>query len=221
MNNKQISRFHFITYNNDPESIKSQVESYCAGGGNWVQMRLKNTPDEEIKRIAQSCMNICFEYNATFIINDHVHIAAAINADGVHLGKSDMSPLEAREILGDHKIIGATANTLEDIINLSQQKVDYIGLGPFKFTTTKDNLSPVIGLEGYKQITSTCKKQNIDLPIIGIGGIQEQDILSLFDTGLYGIAVSSALAKAENTGMETIKYLTAIGKAQSKSYLKK
>ncbi len=219
--NKQISRLHFITYKNDSECIKSQVQSYCAGGGNWVQLRLKNTPDDEIKKIAQSCMNICFEYNATFIINDHVHIAAALYADGVHLGKSDMSPLEAREILGDDKIIGATANTLEDVIRLSKEKVDYIGLGPYRFTTTKDNLSPVIGLDGYKKIINTCKQENINLPIIGIGGIQEEDILSLFDTGLYGIAVSSALANAENTGMETIKYLTAIGKAQSRIYLKK
>ena len=93
---------------------------------------------------------ICRKYNATLILNDHVHLVKEIGANGVHLGKSDMSPVKARELLGSNYIIGGTANNMEDIRQLHKSGVDYIGLGPFRFTRTKKNLAPILGIEGYK-----------------------------------------------------------------------
>jgi len=218
---KHIGRLQFITLQNANTPIEQQVMQFCAGGGNWVQLRLKNMSKEEMLPIAQKCMMICLEHNATFIVNDHVDIALAVDADGVHLGKGDSSVQEARELLGPTKIIGGTANTFEDIKKLSQDGADYIGLGPFRFTSTKEKLSPVIGLDGYQQIFAQCKDQGISTPIVTIGGILPEDIHDLFDTGAYGIALSSHIANSSNIGLETINLLTEIGIAQSNNFLKK
>jgi thiamine-phosphate pyrophosphorylase len=127
------------------------------------------------------------------IINDNVTIAKEIGADGVHLGKNDMHPTEAREILGGEAIIGGTANTIEDVVQLSGSGVNYIGLGPYRFTTTKDKLSPILGLEGYMKIMREVQMMSIDIPIIAIGGIVPGDVAALMETGIYGVAVSSAI----------------------------
>jgi thiamine-phosphate pyrophosphorylase len=217
---KSIGRLHFITYQEVDKSPSKQALDYCAGGGNWVQLRIKNEPKDKIIAEAKKCLSVCMQYGASLIINDYVDIAASIDADGVHLGKNDANIAEAREILGAQKIIGATANTFEDIKILAEKGVDYIGLGPFKFTNTKKNLSPVLGLDGYTNILNKCKEQNINIPIIAIGGIIPADISSLFETGIYGLALSSYLAKHENTGLETLQLLADIGKYQSKQFSK-
>ncbi len=219
--NKYISRLHFVTFQSQENDIINQVMEYCAGGGDWVQLRLKNMDKNNIKSIAKTCQSICMEYNATFIINDYVDIAYEIGADGVHLGLNDQSVSEAKEILGSDKIIGATANTFEHINQHHLNGADYIGLGPFKFTETKENLSPVLGTEGYKSIIDNCLKEDIKLPIIAIGGITPIDINPILETGIYGIALSSYIAKHENTGLATIDLLQEIGKTQSKLFGKK
>ncbi|MDR2692557.1 MAG: thiamine phosphate synthase, partial [Dysgonamonadaceae bacterium] len=137
-------------------------------------------------------------YGADLYINDHVEICRRIGATGVHLGKSDMPPGEARKILGKNFIIGGTANTFEDILRLNAEGVDYIGLGPFRFTATKKNLSPVLGLPGYKQIMEQCAVRGINLPVFAIGGITAGDIPALLNSGITGIAMSSAILQAEN-----------------------
>ncbi len=219
--NKYISRLHFVTYQDSKNDIIKQVSEYCAGGGDWVQLRIKNMDKSEIISIAQTCQSICIQYNTTFIINDYVEIAYKIGVDGVHLGLNDYSISKARQILGDDKIIGATANTLDHIKKHISDGADYIGLGPLRYTATKKNLSPTLGIAGYKTITDYCKKENLNLPIIAIGGITPKDIKPIFETGIYGIALSSYLAKHENTGMATIDLLQEIGKAQSKLFGKK
>lgn len=218
--NKEISRLHFITYQEIELSASEQVLEYCAGGGNWVQLRIKDKPESYILEQAKKCKSICQSYNATFIINDHVLLAAQIDADGVHIGKNDISIEKAREILGDDKLIGATANTLEDIDSLTSQGADYIGLGPYKFTSTKKNLSPVLGIDGYTEILKLCNKKNINIPIIAIGGITPMDFPALFKTNIHGIALSSYLAKNENIGLATLNTLTELGKSHSKHYIK-
>lgn len=171
----------------------------CAGGVDWIQLRLKNVDYDQYKQVALQVQQVCRKYNATFIINDNVALAKDINADGVHIGKDDMHPAEARKLLGDDIIIGCTANTAEDIIRLSDLGIEYIGLGPFRFTTTKEKLSPVLGLDGYNGIFEYLVERNLDYPpIVGIGGVTEDDVPSLLATGLHGIAVSGAIAKARD-----------------------
>ncbi|MES2732201.1 MAG: thiamine phosphate synthase [Bacteroidota bacterium] len=187
-----ISKLHYITTN--PE----QAEQACKGGANWVQLRIKNKPYEEWKSMALATQKVCKQYGAKLIINDNVMLAKEIKADGIHLGKEDMSPVEARALVGKNTIIGGTANTSADIQRLSEAKVDYIGLGPFRFTATKDNLSPILGLEGYQNIIRYCRITGISLPIIAIGGITLSDVAALLNTGIHGVAISSAITQAED-----------------------
>ena len=187
-----MNRLQFITTN------AAEAEKACKGGVRWVQLRVKNKPVVEWQAIAFETKKVCKQYGATFIVNDNVEIVKSVGADGVHLGKEDMRPDEARKILGSNFIIGGTANTIEDIRRLNEMKVDYIGLGPFRFTSTKANLSPVLGTNGYTEIMRQCAIENIIIPVFAIGGIQLGDIEVLMQTGVYGIAVSSAIAGAED-----------------------
>lgn len=165
-------------------------------GLDWIQLRLKDTPYADWKKAALATQAVCRDYNATLIINDNPHLAQDIGADGVHLGKQDMPPAEARALLGPEFIIGGTANTFADIERLAAAGVDYIGLGPFRFTTTKQNLSPVLGLAGYADLLAQCRAAAITIPLIGIGGITLPDVAPLLGLGLHGVAVASAITKA-------------------------
>lgn len=188
----------FITHYTDQYTYLDSVRIALEGGCRWIQLRMKDTPTEDILPIAKETLTLCRQYEATFIIDDHVELAKQIKADGVHLGKLDMPITEARSILGKNFIIGGTANTLEDIRMHYEAGADYIGCGPFRFTTTKKNLSPVLGLEGYREIVRKMKMEGIDLPIVAIGGIEKEDIPSLMGTGITGIALSGSILRAEH-----------------------
>lgn len=212
----RISKLHFITqYLNEHDHAYLANEA-CKGGADWVQLRIKNVSPDEWNNEALKVQGICKKYNAKFIVNDNVDLAKEIKADGVHLGKEDMDPLTARIILGEDFIIGGTANSLEDILELNDAKVDYIGLGPYRFTTTKENLSPVIGLEGYKNLISECKARNIKVPIIAIGGIKPDDIVELMKTGIYGIAISSFINKSKDKAGAARKIIATLNTARIK-----
>jgi thiamine-phosphate pyrophosphorylase len=191
-------KIQFITDPRNHISMTEQVEQVCAAGLDWVQYRNKEKDYDAKVEEGRELAKICHKYNTKLIINDHPELARDINADGVHLGLQDMTPQEARAILGDNKIIGGTCNTMEHIRLRHEQGVDYIGLGPFRFTTTKKNLSPILGIEGYQKIFEICKKERINIPTVAIGGIQHADIPELLSTGLHGIAISSLILNAES-----------------------
>lgn len=188
-----IERLHFITQQNDRFTHLSGMEAALDAGVRWVQLRIKDQPASEIEKQAVEARLLCDRYQAKLIINDHVGIAKAVNADGVHLGKDDMPVETARMMLGEGKIIGATANTIEDIMAHAGTSADYIGLGPFRFTTTKKKLSPILGIEGFQSTLCQCDDHHIALPIIAIGGIDIMDIPALLRAGVYGIAASSLI----------------------------
>jgi thiamine-phosphate pyrophosphorylase len=194
---KKIGRLHCLTQDMPGLTHEEQALQLCMGGARWIQLRVKKRPHDEWLQIARSVTEICHRYDAVCIINDNVAIAKEVGADGVHLGKTDMSPLDAWADLGEGFIIGSTANTLEDIIRLKNLPVDYIGLGPFRYTETKKNLSPVLGLEAIKMIV---KNAEAGIPIIAIGGIRTSDIAEVMATGVHGIAVSGALHLSGNIG---------------------
>src|ERR1035437_658940 len=202
--NKYISHFQYITQDIEGVSHQELAMNACIAGVDWVQLRIKNKTYNEWLDIALKTEMICRKYHAKFIVNDNVGIAKAVKADGVHLGKTDMDPREARQLLGSNAIIGGTANTFEDIIQLIDAGVDYVGLGPFRFTETKENLSPVLGIAGYEQIVAQCRKSGITIPIIAIGGIKVEDVKPLMEIGIYGIAVSSTINKSNNIS-ETVR----------------
>ena len=188
----------FITHYTEKYSYLDSVRIALEGGCRWIQLRMKEASPEEILPIAEKALAMCREYQATFIIDDHVELAKQIKADGIHLGKLDMPIAEARRILGKDFIIGGTANTFEDVLAHHQAGADYIGCGPFRFTTTKKNLSPVLGLEGYRRIILQMNEAGIHLPIVAIGGITKEDIPPLMETGITGIALSGSILRAEH-----------------------
>ena len=188
----------FITHFTEQYSYLDSVRIALEGGCRWVQLRMKDADEAHLYPIALQAQQMCREYSATFIIDDHVEIVKKVKADGVHLGKLDMPITEARKILGDDYIIGGTANTFEDVKAHYEAGADYIGCGPFRYTTTKSNLSPILGLEGYRSIVCQMKEAGIHLPIVAIGGITKEDIPSLMETGITGIALSGSILRAEN-----------------------
>lgn len=193
----------FITNETSQTAIIAQVQAVLAGGCKWIQLRMKNASRDEIIETAKALKPICAEAEAILVIDDHVDIAKELELDGVHLGKYDMNVKEAREILGEKFIIGATANTLDDVMSFSPVDVDYIGLGPYKFTTTKANLSPIIELDSYANIVKVAANSKREIPIVAIGGIEHSDIERIMSTGVDGVAVSGALINADDTTAAT------------------
>ena len=194
-------KIQYISQGATPEDHLTNIEKVCEAGIRWVQLRIKDVDYETYLQMAKECKKVCEAYSAVFIVNDNVSIAKESGAHGVHLGLSDMNPKDARSILGDHSIIGGTANTLQDCLIQAENKVDYIGLGPFKYTSTKKNLSPVLGLEGYRKIITELKATTCQIPVIAIGGIVESDIKDLMETYVSGVAVSGLLT--ENLNLKT------------------
>ncbi|MDE6032944.1 MAG: thiamine phosphate synthase [Muribaculaceae bacterium] len=183
----------FITHPSDKISIPEQVRLAIEGGCRWIQLRMKDATDAEVAAMAKEIIPLCRETGTILVIDDRVEVVMQTKVHGVHLGKNDMDPAKAREYLGPHAIIGCTANTAADILALAALDIDYIGLGPFRFTQTKQNLSPVIGLEGYREIINEVRAAGCQLPIVAIGGIEPADVPALLDTGVNGIAISGAI----------------------------
>lgn len=197
----------FITHHNEKYGYVDGARMALEGGCRWIQLRMKEATEDEILAAANELRSLCDKYEAILLLDDHVELVDKTGADGVHLGKNDMPVDEARKILGNHKIIGGTANTFEDVERLARQGANYIGCGPFRFTTTKKNLSPVLGLEGYRSIVERMKAAHIDLPIVAIGGILDTDIADIMATGVAGIAVSGGILNAENPVAEMQRFV--------------
>ncbi|MGQ1929251.1 thiamine phosphate synthase [Ornithobacterium rhinotracheale] len=186
-------KVYYISQGNTPNEHLENIKKMVDAGVDWVQLRIKEGDKKEILSVASKAQKYCEEHGVVFIVNDDIEIAHFTHANGVHLGKEDESPEIARELLGKDKIVGGTANTWEDCQKLIDMKVDYIGLGPYRFTTTKKKLSPILGLEGYKQIIQKMRENHINIPIISIGGIELKDVEELQKIGISGIALSGFL----------------------------
>ncbi len=202
-------RLQFITQDTTQVEITAGVEAFLAGGGRWVQLRMKEATDEAIVEAGRAILPLCKACGAVLIVNDRPELALEIGADGVHLGKNDSSPTEARKILGPDAIIGCTANTFADIEMLNGYPIDYIGLGPFRYTTTKKNLSPVLGIEGIRRILAQMREHGITLPATVIGGLAPADIPALKAVGATCFAISGAIANAPDPKRTTEEFLAA------------
>lgn len=200
----------FITHSNTRYDYVEGARLALEGGCRWIQLRMKDAQEVDFLLAAKQIGAMCKEYGATFILDDHVEWVRITGADGVHLGKNDMPVDEARNQLGANRIIGGTANTFEDVERLWRQGANYIGCGPYRFTTTKKNLSPVLGLDGYRHIISKMKAHDINIPVVAIGGILQPDIKDVMATGVSGIAVSGAILNAENPVEEMKRFIDSL-----------
>lgn len=191
-----MEKLQYISQGNTIQEQELHIRKALDNGIQWVQVRWKNAPENELINLCEISKKLCSEYQSVCIINDHAHLAKEIDADGVHVGLNDIAVEEARLILGENKIIGGTANTLSDVIQRINESCDYIGLGPLRFTATKEKLSPVLGYEGYQKIIDGLIEQSIDIPkIFAIGSVAFEDILPLQEIGIYGVAVSGLITK--------------------------
>jgi thiamine-phosphate pyrophosphorylase len=187
-----IPKLHYISQGQTHKEHLENIQKACTSGAELVQLRLKNVSENKVLKLAQQAREITSHFQTRLIINDYYKVAKEIKADGVHLGKTDTCPTIARKELYTWQIIGGTANTLQDCQALINKEVDYIGLGPFKFTETKANLSPILGLEGYAAIIDALQTET---PILGIGGVTLDDVTAILETGISGIAVSGEVTQ--------------------------
>jgi len=188
-----FSKLQYISQGSTSGDQLNNIKQALNAGCNWIQLRFKNGTADDITALAGDVKNICTAFTATFIINDHPHIAKAADADGVHLGLTDLSVSEAKKIIDPGKITGGTANTLEHVLQRVEEGCSYIGLGPLRFTTTKEKLSPVLGLKGYKEIMDELTARQIQIPVYAIGIVLE-DIEAIMQTGVYGVAMSGIIS---------------------------
>ena len=199
----------FISHYTDQYSYLDSIRLALEGGCRRVQLRMKDASIHDLLSIGKEVRRLCDSYQATFILDDHVELVREIGADGVHLGKKDMPVAEARKLLGNDCIIGGTANTFDDVKMHYEASANYIGCGPFRFTTTKQGLAPVLGLEGHRSIIAQMGAEGIHLPMVAIGGITAEDIPAIMQTGVSGIALSGTVLRAADPVAE-MKRLTEI-----------
>ncbi len=200
----------YITNGATPYEVEAEVQSALAGGCRWIQVRMKEADEATVIEAIGRVKPYCREAKAILLVDDRVGLVNKLGIDGVHLGQKDMAPSEARKIIGRQAIIGSTANNIEQVKALDFDNIDYVGVGPLRFTTTKSNLAPVLGLEGYREIMTWLRSADQSLPIVAIGGIMPEDVAALRQLGIYSVAVSGAIANAENPIKTTQAFVEAL-----------
>ena len=204
----------FITNTECKTPVADQVFAVIEGGCRWIQIRMKDASDEEIKKVVETVKPKCMETQSFLLINDRVELAKELNVGGVHLGKEDMQVSKARMILGPAAVIGVTANTIEDVLAVSALDIDYFGIGPFAQTETKKNLAPTLGLKGIREICYAMEEKEINIARVAVGGIKKEDVLQLLEAGVNGIAMSAAIAFADDIVKETKEFIDLLPKIE-------
>lgn len=199
-NKQRIAKVQYITQDSPHISHSDQALAMFDKGLEWVQLRMKDAEEKVIAKEAEKILKYAGQYQGLLILNDDVHLAKKIGVTAVHIGLNDMPADEARLLLGDEVIIGGTANTFEQIQQQVARGVDYIGVGPFRFTTTKKNLSPIVGAQGYATLLAQMVEAGIDLPLFAVGGIVINDVEALMEIGLKHFAISGDLLKSHLRG---------------------
>ncbi|HAX32901.1 thiamine phosphate synthase [Coprococcus sp. OM06-34AC] len=169
------------------ETLYDQVKKALDGGATFVQLREKNLDREVFLAEAKEIQKLCKEYGVPFVVNDEVSIAKDIDADGVHVGQSDMEAMDVRKILGPDKIIGVSAQTVEQAIIAEKHGADYLGVGAVFTTGSKDDADDV----SHETLKAICEA--VSIPVIAIGGITKDNVAELAGSGICGVAVISAI----------------------------
>jgi thiamine-phosphate pyrophosphorylase len=195
---KYIEKLHFITHDIERLSHVEQAQMACEAGAKWIQYRCLIKGDAELLMDIHQIAEICDDWGATLIVTDHIHLKGKADIQGFHIEDMDADFLQLREQLGEETTIGGSSNTIEGLIRLAKEGVDYAGFGPFKVTTTKPNNAPLLGLEGYSVAMKSLKELDVQLPVLAVGGVTLNDVEDLLQTGVFGIAVSAAINQADD-----------------------
>lgn len=195
-----------ITMDGIELSHADQATQLCEAGAKWIQLRMKSAPPQVVKRTVGKILPVCRDHGVLLIINDHFQVALETGAGGAHLGKTDFPWAEARSIAGPEMVIGGTVNSLEDArAALASRSLDYVGVGPFRQTNTKENLAPVLEETDLEEIVEFLG----DLPKVVIGGVTPGDLPVIAHLGADGVAVSSGLLNGRTLAANLKAYLTA------------
>ncbi len=195
---KYIEKLHFITHDLENLSHVEQARIACEAGAKWVQYRCLTKNNEELLDDITKIADICDDWGATLIVTDHVHLHGKADIQGFHIEDMSADFQSIRAALGEAATIGGSSNTIEGLLRLAKEGVDYAGFGPFAHTDTKPNNSPHLGLQGYKDAMLELNELEINLPILAVGGVKINDVDALMQTGIFGIAASSAINQAED-----------------------
>lgn len=194
----QLPKIMFITPNKTKEEIIKECNIVLQEGIKFIQLRMKKTSNDEILEVAKQIRPVCDKYCAILTVDDKIELLKSNLFDGVHLGKNDMPIKQAKQITQNKYLLGATCNTIQDVQKAIENGADYLGIGPYKYTTTKQNLAPILGLEGYQDIIKNMRDKNLNIPFYAIGGITLEDLQPLKEIGIFGIALSGAISTATN-----------------------
>ena len=191
-------------------TLMEQVKQALDGGITFLQLREKELSEEEFIEEAREMKKLAGEYQIPFVINDNIKVALEVDADGVHIGQDDMSVEEARELLGEDKIIGVSAHNVKEAVKAQEGGADYLGVGAVCTTSTKKDAN-VVSKEEIKKI-----KETVNIPIVAIGGIKKDNIDTLTGTKVDGVAVVSAIFAAKDITKETKELLKTVKEMKQK-----
>lgn len=189
----------FISSNGDKKTLKEELIPLLDAGLKWYQLRLKDKSDNDILDCVNELYTLCRRYNCLFTLNDYTTLAIKMNIDGVHIGKSDENPLTVKKQLDGKQHFGITCNSYNDIVRAKKYNASYVGLGPYQFTFTKKNLSPILGLDGYKEILENLQTEKLQIPIVAIGGLNLEAVEKLHEIGINHFAFSSYFIGSKGT----------------------
>ncbi|MES2417795.1 MAG: thiamine phosphate synthase [Bacteroidota bacterium] len=195
---KYIEKLHFITHDIQQHSHVNQAQLACEAGAKWIQYRCLSKNDADLLADINAIAEICDDWGATLIVTNHIRLKGKADIQGFHIEDMEADFIALRQQIGEEYTLGGSANTLENLIRLANEGVDYAGFGPFRTTSTKPNDLPLLGLTGYEQALKALKVAQIDLPILAVGGVTLNEVQGLLKTGVFGIAVSSAINQADD-----------------------
>lgn len=193
---KFIEKLQFITHDLAEISHVEQARIVCEAGGKWIQYRCLTKDDDALLEDINHIAAICDDWGATLIVTDHIHLNGKADIQGFHIEDMDADFRNLRSTLGEDVTIGGSSNTLEGLLRLAEEGVDYAGFGPFAHTDTKPNDMPWLGVHGYEKAMLALKDAQVNLPVIAVGGVGIQDVDALMQTGIFGIAASAAINRA-------------------------
>ncbi|MHB0969954.1 MAG: thiamine phosphate synthase [Thermoanaerobaculia bacterium] len=217
---KRIERLHVITQDLADRSHANQARAALAAGAKWIQVRAKALDRDAYARLVSAIVSEARSFGATVIVNDDPEVARISCADGVHVGRNDPPPQDARRVLGPGAIVGATVNTKDDLERLEEMiagagapLVDYLGVGPFRETNTKRGYASALGLEGMAELATGAAR--LGIPVVAIGGITPQDSRDLIAKGVRGVAVASAINLAADRIAVVRRFLDTLNGGES------
>ncbi|RZK37970.1 MAG: thiamine phosphate synthase [Pedobacter sp.] len=195
---KYIEKLHYITHDLPNLTHIEQTQSACEAGAKWIQYRCLSKSDDELLADINAIAEICDDWGTTLIVTNHFHLNGKADIQGFHIEDINADFNALRKLVGDDITLGASSNTVENIIRFANDGADYVSLGPFAPTETKPNDSPQLGIEGYSTAMDKLKSLQIEIPILAAGGIKIYDVEALMQTGIFGIAVSGAIYSADD-----------------------